>query len=32
MRFVLPRKPGKAELVSTVPEAKAAGVLEDLMA
>lgn len=31
MRFVLPERPGKVELVSTVPEAKAAGVLEDLM-
>ena len=31
MRFVLPQKPGKVELVGTVPEAEAAGVLADLM-
>lgn len=31
MRFVLPKKPGQVELVSTVPEAMAAGVLADLM-
>ena len=31
MRFVLPRKPGKVDLVSSVPEAQAAGVLKDLM-